>query len=108
MAVLPKRMSPPAPHDAPLASILSASVITGPPAVSTRFILPRAKKPMALPSGEKKGPAAPSVPAIDRASFAASERTQSMSGPSPLRAQKATYLPSGDTASGMGLSVLEE
>ena len=101
-------MTPVLLHVAPRGSTSSASVMTAPPAVSTRLRRSSAKKPRLRPSGEKNGPSASSVPAMGRASFASIERTQSMSGPSPLRAQKAIVLPSGDTARGRGLSVLDE
>src|SRR5215510_12999195 len=84
--------------------------MTAPPAVSTRLRSPllRVKNPIDRPSGEKNGPAAPSLPATGCASLASTERTHSMSGPSPLRAQYAMNFPSCEMARGNGRSVLDE
>src|SRR3970040_596037 len=53
------------PQLAPRPAGASQRVKVAPPPTGTFFNFPGAKKPIHCPSGEKKGPYAPSVPAID-------------------------------------------
>src|SRR5262245_52758981 len=76
-----------------------ASQITtgGPPPAGTFFSLLSAQKPIHWPSGEKKGPTAPSVPAIAVASTSSNRRLKS-SVTVPRTPLKTIVRPSGDNA----------
>ena len=87
------------PPQVPLVPVGASHSVTGmPPATSTFFSFPSAKKPIQRPSGDQNGDRLPSVPAIGRAVSDASGRIHSCGRPSSLRARNARLCPSGDTA----------
>src|SRR5215510_7843843 len=89
---------PPAPLEA------AASVSGAPPPRSSRFNEPWAKKPIARPSGDQNGNAAPAVPDSGCFVVVANERSQSCDSPA-LEATNTIWRPSGDSANDVGSSV---
>jgi hypothetical protein len=69
------RIVPSAPQLPPTPTSASHKVCTGPPAASTRFSIPPAKKASERPSGDQNGCRAPSVPASGSARSESSGRT---------------------------------
>src|SRR4029077_3779457 len=88
----PSLQLPPRPNGA------SQRVMTWPPSVLTFFSFPSAKKPMAFPLDDQKGNVAPSVPSNGSAVNLSNGRTQTRAVPFALTATKASFEPSGLSA----------
>src|SRR5258705_278090 len=89
---------PSRPHAAPRGAGASHSVAIVPLAISIARIVPPAKKPSRLPSGDQNGWRAPAVPGSARTSSRARRRSHSPDGPAPRAPTSASVRPSGEIA----------
>src|SRR5512143_4258014 len=93
-----KRIVPSRFQDPPSPLSASQTVRIAPPAASTRFSFPSAKKPIERLSGDQKGKKALSAPATGCAAAESSSRSHKDGDMPTFPAVKARRLPSGDSA----------